>query len=691
MADGQPVMEFVDESEAATVADGSQPTPAVKNPYPDCMIEVSDENMTLFRTWIRQWITTLESEFAPKQTEWSAQEKLYRAKYEGPKSFPFEGACGDIIPVVAMGVDPVHARLYTGIFKTDPVFTLKALKKSFVDIMPSVNIFIEFYQKHKLGLAKVGSPRLMELAKHGSTILKTVYDRETYDVQTYDLDWKVVKKKINKFSGPRVMGVSIDKFMFPAGYQHLQDCPIVVEQQRVLLDWLMIQQASGKIQDVEKIKGHGTTERTPVEIERQKSANQQESNRDQSFYYKVYEIWCDFDINGDGIPEKLALVYHYETDTFLQLRYNWYFHQRKPYTLIPYTVTNDSLHGIGLAEMQGMFQRAVTQWHQMANDNAYLANVRMFIASKDSQLEDTIRMYAGRVLKVNDPSKDVIPFRMADTYTSTLSERQNLLGMSEKRSGISDYLTGRESPIVGSRATATGTMALIDEGTKRVEQVMENIRNGFAEVMENCIYIWMQYGLDDIDDIVFGNDQVATDMKTFINSLTEANVAGAIAIDLTATDTQHNRTAQQQVQMAIIQVMMTFYEKFVQLGTNAIQAQQTAPAITGLMQDVADSARKLFKDLLIDYDITDPEQYLPELDKYIHVNAPAAGPGSGTDGSTQGPDQGAAGQSSLPLPIGPNNVVPGLPGGQFAARGFPAPAVPTAGSSGGGNMGDGTG
>ena len=662
--------DFESNEEQVMVTDLPNAEVAVKDPYPKAILNLPKERIKEFEIWARRWIEQLVSDHQSKMKEFAHNEVLYRAKTQGAKSFPFQGACGDVIPLVAMGVDPVHARLDNGIFKADPPFTVRALKKDYNEVAHSVTKFLDFYQRHRLRLRRVVSPRLLELAKHGTMVLKTIYDREKYNVQSYDADWNVVEKEVLRFAGPRVVGLSLGDFMFPAGYEDLQACPIVLERQRVTFGWLKVQEASGKLANVDKVKAETTSERTMLELEQEVAANHADTNKEGDTYYIVLEGWCDYDINGDGLPERIAFTYHYDTGTFLQLRYNWYFHQRKPYTIIPYAITNGSLYGIGIAEMDGVFQDAITQWHQMATDNAYLSNIRMFIAAKDAQIEDKPRLYAGRVFRVNDPSKDLIPFRMGDTYNSTLQERQNLFGLAEKRTGISDYLTGRESPIVGSRATATSTLALIDEGTKRVEQVMENIRAGMAEVMENCIYIWMQYGLDDIDNIVFGDDQIATDVRKFFNTLNQDNVGGAIAIDLTATDAKSNRQAKQQAQMMIIQVMMTFYQKFVELGTSAIQAVQTAPAIAMLMNDVAESARKMFRDLLIQHDVPDIEQYLPELEKYLNAAMappPGVGQGGGPPGSTGAPSgqpgiPGSTGLPSLPPGVQPPSADIGGPG-----------------------------
>lgn len=653
--------------------------PIERNPYPKAIIEgLTEERRTAFGQWVSEWLLSLQSAHSVKQREWAIQEAQYRARPGPPKTEPFVGACSDIVPVAAMAIDPIHARLDTGIFKSDPVFRFKPLTKRTTKYVTSLETFVEFYQKHRLNLRQIASPRLLECTKHGTMVFKTVYDHEQYSVMSYDKEWKPIKKTVTRFKGPRVFGISINDFLFPPGYQHLQDCPIVFERQKVFFHDLKVQEKSGKLVNVDKIKGEEKVERDVLEAEREASAQHQTSDHGVSGKITVWEGWCDYDINGDGLPERVAFTYHYETGTFLQIRYNWYFHQRKPYTLIPYSVANDSLYGIGIGEMSMFFQDAQTKWHQMATDNAYLANIRMFIAKKESGVEDVPKLYSGKTFFVDNPQTDFIPFKAAEIYPSSLQERQNLFGLAEKRTGVSDYLTGRESPIVGSRATATSTVALIQEGTRRVEEVLENIRIGFAEILENCMYIWIQYGLDGIEDLVFGNDKIATDVQEFFDSVHEENVAGALSVDLSATDAANNRSIQQQVQLAIIQTMMQYLNKLVEAGQLAIQAAQSGqPQLTGLIGEVMAAARRMFTDLLTKYDIRNPEQYLPDLEKYL--NAATQGPGdvtasAGGAGSIQGDPSIPAisrevfqPQPTVPAPMLPGGLPEGVPtpGGSF--------------------------
>ena len=344
---------------------------------------------------------------------------------------------------------------------------------------------------------------------------------------------------------------------------------------------------------------------------------------------------------------------------------------------------SDGLYGIGLCEMVLPFQQAITKWEQMAQDNAYIANIRMFIVKRESGIEEVPRLYAGRCFFVDDPRSDFIPFATGDIYPSTLSERQNLFGLVEKRTGVSDYLTGRESPIIGTRATATSTLALIQEGTKRVEEVLENFREGFAEILLNCISIWMQYGLEGLDEMVLGEDSVAADVRKFFDIVTQTNIHGTIAIDLTATDASGSRAALQQMQLQLIQIMMGYYEKLLEAMSIALQMQQQpgGEAAVAVIRDTATAARKLFTDLLHDYNIRNPEDYLPDLEKYLGGSTTNGGPP--LSGSPQGQLGAPQGQQGVPF-ARPVNAGPPVPSpAQPGSGAGPSNGVPLTGQGGG--------
>lgn len=675
---GEFIFEAADDAAAGGIVPFSElgePEPVgegAPSPYPRPILNFSEEQEEAFKRWLDQNLNYLISSQDEKQKVWADYEVAYRAYPEAYKTEPFEGASNLVVPVIAMAVDPIHARLDIGIWKQDPPITLKGLRKGVLPYIPSVQKFLNYWAKNVAKLHQVSAPRSLECTKLGTMVFKTVYDREVYEIKTYDPQdgFKVITRREVRYVGPRVLGVSLGDFLFPANYQFLQDCPMVAERMRTNYNRLKIAEASGKLANVDALKGQETHDRTALETAREDSAQHVTANPVDDI--TVYEVWCDYDIDGNGLPEHLVCTYHPKSRTILQLRYNWYFNQKKPYVVIPYTVTNESLYGIGLCEMVLPFQQAITKWEQMAQDNAYIANTRMFIVKKESDIEEVPRLYAGRCFFMDDPRSDFIPFASGDIYPSTLSERQNLFGLVEKRTGVSDYLVGRESPIIGTRATATSTLALIQEGTKRVEEVLENFREGYAEILLNCMSIWMQYGLEGLDDMVLGDDSVAEEVKSFFDVLTQTNIYGTVGIELTATDASTNRSTLQSMQLNLIQLMMGYYEKLLEAMSIGLQmkAQGNAEAVA-IIEDTAIAARKLFTDLLHDYNIRNPEDYLPELEKYLNGGQAAnGGPGGGP--VPQGPVGGPQGQPGVPASLA-----------AIQRQAVPRPTLPGSGSPGG--------
>ena len=641
-----------------------------KNPFPPPVLTFGEEKLEALRVYVDDWLFTLQASQAEKQNEWAEIEKDYRARGLKSKDFPFKGASGDEIPLQAMAVDPIVARLDTGIFKQDPPFRTKALRKSLKDFEEPLQKWVNFYNKHIAPLRNEVAPRLVEYCKLGTMVLKTVYERDTHTYMTYGKDFKPERKTSITFQGPRVKGVSLGDFLFPPTYEDLQDCPFVAERQRTTIDALRIAEKQGMFANVDSvIVSASTVKRTPLEDARDSAAKHSPMAAKPYGDIEVWECWCKYDIDGDGLPECLVITYEPETRTFLQLRYNWYFHQRFPYTVIPYMQANDSLYGIGIGEMVKPFQASITKWNQMAQDNAYLANIRMFIAKTNSpRIEDVPRLYPGRVFWVDNPKEDFIPFQAGDTYPSTLAQQQSTLGYAEKRTGVSDYLTGRESPVVGSRATATSTLALIQEGTRRVEQVVENLRAGLNDVLLNYVSIWGQYGIGAIDDMAFGEDDVKLKVEEFFTAIVpDRPLRGAIAFELQATDATTNRPAMQQLQLSLINLMSSYYERTGRAVAMAIQAQQQGqPQAAAAISAILDAAQKLHTDLLTKYEVPAPEDYIPDLTQYIEQ---------------AGGMQGANGMAGL---AGAGGGMGGFPGGLGGPAGIPFGAGMAGGGAGAG-------
>lgn len=617
------------------IAGEVDPAPEHRDP----IMQMSEEQMNALTQWVDQWVYDLLIMHEPKQQEWQALEIAYRAPQDDPKSGPIVNACRDVIPVIAMAVEPVHARLETGIFKQDPVFRVKTSRKSLQKFMKPLERLLNGYMTQVIDFRKIATPRMLESAKLGTMVFKTRYAYEKCKYKAYGKDGKVETREEVRFQGPKPEGVELSNVMFPSLYQDIQDAPIVAERIRTVASALRVLEKQGKIKNVDKVAPFTTSERTEVERSREAVSNHTgEGIRTDDLV--VWECEFEYDYDNDGWLESFIAWFHHPTRTFLRLQLNPNFRQRKSYTVIPYTISNQSLYGVGIGEMSIQFQNAVTRYHQMAMDNAYIANCRMFIAKRNAPgIEDVPLVYAGRTFFVDDPKNDFIPFQAGDIYPSTQNERMNLMGLVEKRTGVSDYMTGRESPMLGSRATATSTLALIQEGTRRVEQVMENIRVGFGDIAEQMCLMWAQYGLGDISDYNFLDDNDAELLDQFFKSINNmASLDGLISIDIGVTDATTNRQVQQQMQMSLIQSVTAYLQQLVEVGQLAVQAAGSAPQLVELISKVVSSADKMYTDLLGKYDIPGAEEYIPDVQSFFKSlqQLPVPGASGGTSGGPPG-------------------------------------------------------
>lgn len=647
-----------------------------KPSFPKAMITLGDDVKSRLTTWLGEQVEYLNNEFQTKLDKWAEEEQAYRALPDPPKEKPFVGACREVIPACAMAVDPIFARLDTSVFKTDRIIRFRALDKNLHDEIDTLERFTEYYLRHYLNLRQVLGPRMFESTKHGHMVLRVEYEDDTQPTLTYAKDaqgnWAAVQRNLTKCRGPKITGVPIQNFIYPPRFQHLQEAPIVLERVYMTEDEIRAEQKRGRMITPETDPTAINDSRTTLDEAHEESAQHHSTQRDNG-WVQLFRFACKFDVNEDGYQESLLGIWDHDRQQILQLRYNWYFHQKYPYVLIPYSIANGDIGGLGLCEMILPFQRSMTDWHQQLWNNAYLANSRVIVRKKQGvATADPTAWYAGKEFFVDDPDKDVRVIAMADVHRSGDSMMQNLMGYVEKRTGVSDYLTGRESPIVGSRATATSTVALIQEGTKRVEETLENLRVGLSEAVEMCIYIWLQFGTDGLENRIFDEDS-REKLISIMDKLRATFIGSSLSIDLAATDASNNKAIQQNMQLALIQTFTMFYKELINAATMATQAAQTTPALSELIGQIMTDAKTLYHDLAVKYDVPNPSEYLPDLEAFL-ASINASGSRTPTPFGSAGRSPAFAGMAGSPGGNGGAPVnVPSQGGSVNGAVGGPAP------------------
>jgi hypothetical protein len=111
---------------------------------------------------------------------------------------------------------------------------------------------------------------------------------------------------------------------------------------------------------------------------------------------------------------------------------------------------------------------------------------------------------------------------------------------------------------------------------------------------------------------------VSEGVITFFDNIRELDIGSTLAVDLSATDSTNNKAVQQQMQLALIQTFMQFYQELIKGGQLASMAAQSGqPALAELVGQAMESARNMYRDFATKYEVPNPEEYLPELETFL--------------------------------------------------------------------------
>jgi hypothetical protein len=628
------------------------------------ILKLPDDVLNDVKNFVSSWFRIADAEHSEKVSRWKVLEKQYAAEMPASRNFPFEGASRVVIAVTAEAANPIYSRLINSICGQVPMFIVKATKKEMVDYVKPLQDWMEFYIRNVERIREEVKQALQEHVILGTSVYKTVRDKDVRHRKSYGPDGKtILEQDVVVFDGPKTYWVPLDDFLVPEAGANVQDAPAVFHRARVSWQTLKAWELSGKVQDVNEIQQYYVSHRTEIAEYR---SSLQKASINYLEEYELYEVWFDYDIDRSGQAVPLIGLWEPMSERFIQLRLNWYFHQRRPFTVIPFMPVAGRIYGRGVGDMAEPYQEEVTTLHRIRDDNGVLANTRMYIAKRNAPgMEKRPRIYTGKTFFVDDPTKDLIPFAAADIYPSLVQEEMVLQGHMEKLIGVGDYMQGRESPIAGSRATATSTLALIQEGNKRVQQVMDEIHEGFKEIINYHVEIWNQFGVGDLPFKVLG-EEAGRQVVEILTQPDKLELLGGIGFELSVSNATQNKEIQKQLILSLIQILQGYYDRLIQ-GAMIVANPQVPPLVKQTVEEVAKAQHALLKRTVELFDTKNLDEVLPNLEALIELGqrlTGALGPGGapGAPGDTAGAlEVGGMGAAGSAATTGAGEVSGGTP------------------------------
>jgi len=615
---------FIGEASVQGVEDLPIDESSVSGRWPR-MIRLAEDTEKRLSLWLRDEIQAFNLERGPLLKDWINWQNQYWAEPATEvKNFPFKRAANIVVPLSAIAVEAVQARIMNTLFSVEPFWSIRPKSKEWIEAAKPFESYLqaEVENSETLKVYEFCNEASMELVKLGTAVGKSGYERHTKK------SLRLVGDEEQEFfvpirNGPNIKRVPLGNYIQRFAELDEQTAPLVGEKhefswsnlKQMAQDGRMWPEAVEKVKPHRIIKGQVTSydEGTKLSDEVNKLARTEPKWTD---VFEVFELWCSFDVDGDGINEEIVVDYHIESQTFLSIRYNWYDDLHRPYRVVNYLNVEGIWPGIGVCKQVEQLQEEVTTIHRQRLDNATLGNMSQIVLRKGMGYGNGEPIFPGKMWFVDDPQKDILPMKLGEIFPSAYINEESVVAYYEKRTGANEVILG--IPQTGTPGTATSDLTRLAEGNKRFDLVLKNVKRWLSAIGYDVVTNYQLFGNQNVHWMILGpEDGIFVEQVLQMPSVL---VRRGAVIDLTVTDSITNRQAEQQQWLSLFQVVTNYFDRVLAL------AQVMGPEVfSQIAQRALFAGDEALKRLLETFNVPDSDRFtLGEDDQ----NAQSTGPGT---------------------------------------------------------------
>ena len=609
---------------------------------------------------------------------WHNKYPKWRAGYdatprEETRMFPFQNASNLVIPIIAIHADTLHARIMSGIFKTDPLFQTSIYGKwGTEEEVGDLKVALQEYLKYvgiepqELDLYRVYNEYFLECIKYGTSTIKCPWEKKLRSMllptslgdalKPYEANKKdFVEETI--YEGPRPEKLPFDTFGIPASAKSLEDADIKYHR-KPMLRWQLLERRYSGVYDKEAVDAVlGMPDRTsPRETQKQtqQDAGVTPGNVAQP-EWDVFECMVQWRYEDDAFAPKMVVSYHKKSRKILRVLYDnfkdeWYVGARLGRK-------DDMYHGMGFAEILWYFQEEASEKHNGRNDNQTVANTRVWRVSPESKLHQGYRIYPSAMLPAEEG--EIEPMAHGEISSTNMDEERLTLELAERRSGVSPPQQGfGAGTMSGKRGvySAMGTLSLLQEGNRRSDLTLSDIRD--AHVRLGRIVTRQYHELGAGSTFCTERYKLFGERGEIIKKALRMLVERKMGIPVYASSASVNKEVEKQNDIMLSQIVAKHYSMISQL---LMQLNQGAipPQVKEYSLQIIDASNYLMKGILKHFDHDDVDRLIPDPLK----KARAAAIGAPPNGQQQQPPQQAPAQPAAGPPQPPQLPPQMAPGG----------------------------
>lgn len=423
-------------------------------------------------------------------------QKCYE-NFEGtstPKSYPWKDCSNVFIPITAISVEALHARLIASILGSKPIFLVKERRAMDLDKKDRVEGFLDYMATDQVNLFDTLDNWLLLGLIQGTGVLKCIWNddkRKIYRLDEND-DMQPAFEKLNK---PKFFPIDLNDFIIPSKSKDIQSAPFVAHRLRYRFQDLLEKEKQNIYYNVNKLKSQDD-ETESADYNKYKDSqvgiNEQRYSNKKDGYLYIYEVYKKYDFDKDGYDEECIFTVSYKERKIIRAIINPYISQKRPFISFQTLRRPNNFYGIGIPESIGGLQEQLNTLYNQRNDSVSMVVAKIFKANKGTIDPTQKEIYPGAIIDV-DSMDDLQPLITGDVAVSAYQEEPIVKDYIEKRTGVTDFALGQQKKMGTGRGTATGTLALIQEGNTRFDLIIKRVNQAMNELAKNMIELCYQY------------------------------------------------------------------------------------------------------------------------------------------------------------------------------------------------------
>lgn len=538
-------------------------------------LNVTDEMKAELATWLEQEIAAGVASRAPQDELWRELMRLYEGVPKKEiRNTPIVNAPNIEVTIGAIACDSTFAQVIDLIFGVSPILTVRAANKDHAEDAKPFQRFVDWIAANEIDLRRGAEQSILDDIQMGTGVLYCPWIE------------KSKKTKVRKITDahPVVRAVAPEDFLVPGGAdEELQEARWVA--MRYYLNDIEVNErerfSNWDVSGLQPFPNMSWVKSRREQLGRTMSSDKTASGR----LYSFWDVYMNYDIDKDGIAEDLLVTFHDTGRRICAVRYNPY--DRRPFEAMRYQVRPHLFYGIGVMEMMKPYQEGVTELYNEWVTNLKIANSRIWKA-KEGAIPATMEIWPNKVISLPDPTTDLIPEQLGDTYPSAPQALTMTAGLAQQRVGVNELSGDRPSALLGSRTPGITALTAVQQINKRFTPPFDGIRLAVAASVRQCLYRYQERVLAGDERVISKiNDLMGDEAQAVIDILSNPEFDQQMVVELTASSASVNKDADKQnLIMLATQILAPYYQRCIELTAMASNPQ-TPPPVQEVILKVA--------------------------------------------------------------------------------------------------------